>query len=325
MFCPNCGTQSPDGLVFCPECGTSFSSGAFNDMAQPAQPMMPEAQPYYEQPMAQPYYEQPMAQPMYSPPPAQPMYEQPVAPPMYGAPVAPPSPYGQPMPQQPMPYGSMPGATPPPAKKKGKMIAILAGAAVVIIIVVVVIVLLMSGDPKDPNGPNTGGNITTTDNDIREIRAYLQTIGRNVDAIHVARVGERTSNVFFDWTVKSVTVENTLTNYNGVKETPFFGSGYRFVVVDTLVKNTFDKSIPVGYYDFFILYKENGKYVEDYAYEEFMPGMYPDDVTIATGQSVSGKVVLEAPINITSFYIVYYEIWGDNSYGDAYLVEVNLR
>lgn len=48
MFCPNCGTQNPDGTVFCAGCGTNL-----NAQQAPAQ------QPVYQQPV----YRQPASVP----------------------------------------------------------------------------------------------------------------------------------------------------------------------------------------------------------------------------------------------------------------------
>lgn len=69
MFCPNCGTQLPDGTRFCPNCGFTIEQPA--EQAQPvepvqaAQPVQPTAVPpvqpvqptqgAYQQPYQQPY------------------------------------------------------------------------------------------------------------------------------------------------------------------------------------------------------------------------------------------------------------------------------
>lgn len=51
MFCPNCGTQIPDGSAFCQNCGARLTA------AQPVQ------QPQYQQPQQAPYQPQPQVQP----------------------------------------------------------------------------------------------------------------------------------------------------------------------------------------------------------------------------------------------------------------------
>lgn len=57
MFCPNCGTNVPEGANACPNCGTFLA-------AQPA----PEAPVYQAPPVQEPVYQAP----------AQPAYQQPV-------------------------------------------------------------------------------------------------------------------------------------------------------------------------------------------------------------------------------------------------------
>ena len=70
MFCPNCGSQNPEGTVFCASCGTKMTA------EQTAQPVF--QQPVFQQPAPQqPVYQQPVyQQPTYQ----QPVYQQPVAP-----------------------------------------------------------------------------------------------------------------------------------------------------------------------------------------------------------------------------------------------------
>lgn len=150
MFCPNCGTNNPDGSKFCSECGTVFESvkapeadtpaptvdeilGEIKSepVAQPA-PVEPEqpAPVEPEQPapveLAKPASVEP-AQPVPEPaqpveqaqPAPQPIPEQPVAPSVPAQPaqpaVTPAQPAPQQMPQQPMPQYQQPAYAQPAA------------------------------------------------------------------------------------------------------------------------------------------------------------------------------------------------------------------
>ena len=35
MFCPNCGTKTPDDARFCPDCGTEFEPYKFETAPEP--------------------------------------------------------------------------------------------------------------------------------------------------------------------------------------------------------------------------------------------------------------------------------------------------
>ncbi len=48
MFCPNCGTQLPDGSRFCPSCGFSLTGDAPADPSHPKPPVQAPQQPSYQ-------------------------------------------------------------------------------------------------------------------------------------------------------------------------------------------------------------------------------------------------------------------------------------
>ena len=82
MFCPNCGTKTPDDARFCPDCGTEFEPYKFETAPEAA----PAPQPV-QQPIVQPAA-QPISQPMPQPAPAihaAPSVQQPL-PPVVGIP-----------------------------------------------------------------------------------------------------------------------------------------------------------------------------------------------------------------------------------------------
>ena len=84
MFCPICGTQTPDDARFCPDCGTEFEPYKFETAPEPE--AAPAPQPV-QQPAAQPV-SQPISQPIPQPAPAipaAPSVQQPL-PPVVGIP-----------------------------------------------------------------------------------------------------------------------------------------------------------------------------------------------------------------------------------------------
>ena len=112
MFCPNCGTNLPDGTKFCSNCGSTLSQPAPAQNPQPAQNQQPAASPYA------PNYQQPQQ-------PAQQAYQQPQ------------QAYQQPQQQN---YYQQPKK---PVNKK--LIAIIASAAVVVIAIAVVLIIVLGG------------------------------------------------------------------------------------------------------------------------------------------------------------------------------------
>lgn len=102
MFCPNCGTNLPDGTPVCTTCGYQQKKSQ-QPVQEPVQEPAPQ-QPAYQEPVQQPAYQEPAQQPAYQPQPAaQPAYQ-----PQYQQPV-----YQQPQYQPPMPP-----ARPIPVSKK---------------------------------------------------------------------------------------------------------------------------------------------------------------------------------------------------------------
>ena len=166
---------------------------------------------------------------------------------------------------------------------------------------------------------NNRGGLTN-----EQIEQALKDNDRPYQNINKGNVGNTLSNVFFDWTVKSVTTTDSLTDLAGDKRTPVV-SNSRFVVVDTTVKNTTGSTIPVGDYDFFIMYEHNGKYVEDVAYNNFKTDMYPSNTQLVAGATASGLVVFDAPVDVTFVLICYYEIYDSGAVGDPYLFTVTLN
>lgn len=165
MFCPNCGTNNPDGSKFCSECGTVFESVKTPEADTPA-PTVDEilgeiksesvaqvapAEP--EQPAPVELAKPASVEPAQSvePPAPQPIPEPPVAPSIPTPPVAPsiPTPPVAPqMPQQPMPQYQQPVAPaapkpPKPPRKpldaKQKKLLIIGGSCGVVLVAFLIV------------------------------------------------------------------------------------------------------------------------------------------------------------------------------------------
>lgn len=141
--------------------------------------------------------------------------------------------------------------------------------------------------------------------------------GREYENLIIQQIGETTANSFFEWTVKSVRVEkNDLGGYPP-------SEGTIYLIADILVTNIFTRPVPVGSYDYIIVWGDgDGEY--DYAYQQFYDEMFPDDITLEVGESVQGEVVFEVPITAETASIIYEEIYDDDFVGNTYCVNVDL-
>jgi predicted small lipoprotein YifL len=146
----------------------------------------------------------------------------------------------------------------------------------------------------------------------------LEGAGRPTDSVNRGQVGNTLDNVFFSWKVTAIEAAETINgDYPGT-------SGYKFVRADIEVINIVDEALPVGNYDFFIIYEdEDGETVEDYAYEEFADGMYPDEVEISPGESLTGFLVFEVPEYVNEALLTYYEDYEDGFRGETHYFEAS--
>lgn len=164
-------------------------------------------------------------------------------------------------------------------------------------------------------GCSSGGNTTpSSDNLLDKAVKLLNAEGREYDKLYTGQMNETLICSFFEFSITSANVTDTLADYMPQTD------GYQFLVADVTAKNIFGDDIPVGNYDFYIMW--NGG--EDIAYESFMDDMYPDEVVLKDGESLSGKLVFELPPDASDIMIGYTEVWEDNFKGNIYLVEIKL-
>lgn len=138
--------------------------------------------------------------------------------------------------------------------------------------------------------------------------------GREYDKLYTAGMNEPLKNSFFECTVTGAELAEELGGYAPETE------GYQFLKVDITVKNTFGNTIPVGNYDFYLMW--NGG--NDVADMEFVEGMYPDDVELADGETISGFLVFEVPADVSDIMLMYDEVWDDDFVGSSYAISVVL-
>ncbi|MDR1604388.1 MAG: DUF4352 domain-containing protein [Gracilibacteraceae bacterium] len=140
-------------------------------------------------------------------------------------------------------------------------------------------------------------------------------------AEYTADLGEPLTNQFFAWTATSCTVK---TEIDG--RVP--SAGYKFILVDIQVENVFNEELPLGNFDFELVYEENGEEISIPAYDAetggVIDGMYPDMEYVAPGDALSGFLLFEAPATVKEAQVVYLEVWADDYEGDKYYYNLNL-
>jgi hypothetical protein len=165
------------------------------------------------------------------------------------------------------------------------------------------------------------GTTTRADSDmLTDLQKTLRAEGRPFNNITTGKPGDVLTNTFFDWEIKSVVAQDTIT-VDGEELLPGT-DGYKFVLVDMRTKNVYSETNPMGSGDFSIIYGSGNDAIEDSAYEAFMDGMYPDEEQQEPGESTNGLVVFEVPQDVHEARIAYYELWDDEFEGDTYLFEI---
>ena len=130
-------------------------------------------------------------------------------------------------------------------------------------------------------------------------------------------IGEASDNRFFQWTVNSVRSETgALNNYDPE-------DGTKYIIANITVTNIYDEPVAVGSYDYMVSWGD-GENDWDYSYKSFYDGMFPDDTQLAAGESITGDVVFEVPMDAENVSVIYEEYFSDDTTGDIYKVDVSL-
>ncbi len=143
----------------------------------------------------------------------------------------------------------------------------------------------------------------------------LQAEGREYDKVYTAAMNETLTCSFFDFTITSAETQSQLGEYTPQQD------GYQFLVTEVTVKNITKEAIPVGNYDFYVLW--NGG--QDASYTAFLDDMYPDDISLEPGKTLSGKLVFEIPVDAADVMIGYDEVWDDEFVGSSYMIGLQMK
>lgn len=152
---------------------------------------------------------------------------------------------------------------------------------------------------------------------IDDLNTAIDAEGRDYDNLITAKVGETTTNAFFEWTVSSVKAAFELDGY-----TP--PDGYMYIIADIKTKNvSYDNDMSLGNYDFYIVWGA-GDDEWDWSLLEFTDGMYPDEEYVEVGKGLEGMLVFLVPDDVEEVSIVFEEVYDDDFIGDIYSYDVVL-
>ena len=128
------------------------------------------------------------------------------------------------------------------------------------------------------------------------------------------QIGKAYSTQWFEFTIHSI---NKVDSYAGYEP----ASGYQLYDVLITEKNIFDKSIPMGTFDF---------YMDDPDFEEYIFSidpldntMMPEEFDLKTGETVQYHMIFEIPEGVTKLALMYTEFDTDNNEGTTFTVYIN--
>lgn len=124
--------------------------------------------------------------------------------------------------------------------------------------------------------------------------------------------------IFFDYTVNSAYLCDEFQGYVPSQD------GFRLLVADVTIKNTFQESIPMFDSDFQVQWNSDAEdaydvpitYYTDAVSDQQLPGEYD----LAVDEERSGLLVFEVPEGNKDFSISYLEIFEDGSEADVFFV-----
>lgn len=142
--------------------------------------------------------------------------------------------------------------------------------------------------------------------------------GYAVDGYAEGEMGDTLHTYFFDYTVNSAYLCDSFEEYEATQE------GFRLLVAEVTVKNTFSESIPMYDVDFQVQWGEGATEYDvpiTYYVEAVSDQQLPDEYELETEESRTGLLVFEVPEGTEEFSISYLEYFDDGSEGDVFFVD----
>lgn len=150
-----------------------------------------------------------------------------------------------------------------------------------------------------------------------ELSKELQESGQyDKDKTAVTSVGDTMANDFFDWTVNSYETKKKVHGQSA-------GEGYKYVIVNMSMTNTEDYEYETGNFEFRGMISGQSEDMD--SENAFYDGMFPDETTIAPGETITGDVLFKVPADCKAFLVNYLEVYGDGSQGNLYWYELKLK
>ena len=157
---------------------------------------------------------------------------------------------------------------------------------------------MLGGDENNGNGDSQTG--------------YAQ------DGYAEGRMGDTMHTVFFDYTVNSAYLCDSFEGYAPSQE------GFRLLVAEVTVLNTFQESIPMYDTDFQVQWGDDEDAydvpITYYLEETLSDDQLPYEYELAVDESRTGLLVFEVPEGEKDFSISYLEFFDDNTEGDVFFV-----
>ena len=133
---------------------------------------------------------------------------------------------------------------------------------------------------------------------------------------YYGEIGQKMSNVFFDFTVDDVQVSN---QYQ-------VSEGDILLDVTVTITNTYGEELPMFNGDFFLSYGDGD---EDYCFGSLPEGdsnqdNMPESWSLKANNTVTYHLYYQVPGDATDFYFVYVEYYENDTFGDYYCIYFTL-
>lgn len=153
---------------------------------------------------------------------------------------------------------------------------------------------------------------------VSDVSKFIEADGRSYGQTYEKGMNEYNQTEFFKFQVKEAYRADTVGDFY------LEDDDYEFLCVYVEVINTYNKEIPVGTYDFTILW---GDGEEDFSYAEaqddgFGIDNYPEDSALQVGETAAGNVYFAIPKSCTSLKLEYLEYYTDEFEGNTFLIDL---